>query len=107
MIKAINDRHKGVVFILWGGYAAKKGAKINKVWATTAAASCKQAARDHPLPSGHFDNEQREAERCPDALPAEQAPCDYRPAPVPAVSASRILWLQALLQDQRAAAQVK
>jgi uracil-DNA glycosylase len=31
VIKAVNDRHSGVVFLLWGGYAAKKGAKIDKV----------------------------------------------------------------------------
>lgn len=31
VIQAINDQQSGVVFILWGGYAAKKGARINKV----------------------------------------------------------------------------
>lgn len=30
MIQAINEKNEGVVFILWGSYAAKKGSKIMK-----------------------------------------------------------------------------
>ena len=33
IINQINDRLEGVVFILWGNYAQKKGARIDKVCA--------------------------------------------------------------------------
>ena len=40
IIKKINDEKEGVIFLLWGGFAKKKGAYINK-------------EKHHVLESGH------------------------------------------------------
>ncbi|MFD0862131.1 uracil-DNA glycosylase [Sungkyunkwania multivorans] len=40
VIKCISDKKEGVVFLLWGGYAKKKGAKIDR-------------SKHHVLTSGH------------------------------------------------------
>lgn len=40
VIQEISEKREGVIFLLWGGYAKKKGAKINK-------------AKHHVLTSGH------------------------------------------------------
>lgn len=101
VVQWLSNNLEGLVFMLWGSYAQKKGATINRV-----RNSC---CLDTNLPNSllHFNHSHVFKLVFPPSPSLETASHPAGCAPVSPVGSPRLLWMQALLKGQRAAREIR